>query len=73
MATITELLEELRLKMKNSPEGVRAWYDNIACAIKDEGVAHATANRAAARIMKLCFRVEINAQQHRSPDNQTKH
>jgi hypothetical protein len=34
------------------------WHCNIAMAAFDEGVDHATANRAANRFMRMCFEID---------------
>lgn len=39
-----------------------SWHCNIAMSARDEGVGHETANRAAARFMKLAFDLDTLAE-----------
>lgn len=50
-------LAALQKHLKEDDGYAWSWHCNIAVQIMDEGVDHATANRAAARIMKACFDV----------------
>lgn len=38
------------------------WHSNIAMAAYDEGLGHEAANRAAARFMHNCFRIDTSGQ-----------
>ena len=53
-----EAFEKLKKTMQDEPDFAWAWHCNIAVSIQDEGVDHATANRAANRFMRLCFEVD---------------
>jgi hypothetical protein len=43
--------------LRGDPGFAWAWHSTLAMSAVDEGVDHATANRAAARFMQLCFGV----------------
>jgi|SRR5580704_6089067 hypothetical protein len=65
--SIAELLQEvagpvgqLRIALAADPDYARTWHDNLACCVMDEGVPHDVANRAAARFMRLAFKVKTD-------------
>mgnify|MGYP003966936973 CR=1 FL=1 len=55
---IANALAVLRDAFQTDADYARAWHDNLACCVMDEGVSHAVANKAAARFMKLAFDVD---------------
>ncbi len=56
--TCKEARETLQAAMRDDPAYAWSWHCNIAMCVKDEGVDHAIANRAAKRFMKLAFDIE---------------
>lgn len=51
---------DLKYQMQHDESYAWSWHCNIAMAAFDEGVDHATANRAAARFMQMCFGVDTS-------------
>ena len=45
---------------KKDPEYAKSWHAVMAVCMQDEGVDHATSQRAAARIMKAAFEVDVS-------------
>lgn len=56
-----EAFETLKKAIGDDPSYAWSWHCNIAMAVQDEGVDHATANKAANRFMQLCFGVDNRA------------
>ena len=56
---IKKAISVMSQAMQNDLDYAWTWHCNIAMPIFDEGVDHATANRASARIMKALFEVDI--------------
>ena len=57
---VKEARELLEAEFKKDPGFAWSWHCNVACCVMDEGVNHVTANRAAARFMKLAFGVDTS-------------
>lgn len=53
-------LKILSRAMKEDEGYAWGWHCNLACAAMDEGLDHAAANRAAARIMQAAFGVDTS-------------
>lgn len=51
--------ELFAVTLRNDREYAWVWHCNIAMSAVDEGVEHETANRAAARFMKLAFDIDV--------------
>lgn len=58
--TLKTACETLAKAIRDDSSYAWSWHCNIAMAAQDEGVEHATANRAASRFMKMCFGVDTN-------------
>ena len=58
-----EAFETLKKAIGDDPSYAWSWHCNIAMAAYDEGVDHATANKAANRFMQLCFGVDTKEPQ----------
>lgn len=52
-------MANLKSKLYHDPSLAWVWQCNLAMAIYDEGVSHIAANKAAARIMKNFFDIDI--------------
>ena len=52
--------EELKTLIENDSSYAWAWHCNLAVPMKDEGIDHETANRAAARIMSTMFGIDTS-------------
>jgi len=51
---------ELKFSIQQDQSFAWSWHCNVAMASYDEGVDHATANKAAARFMQSCFGVDTS-------------
>jgi len=51
---------DLKNSMQKDHSYAWSWHCNIAMSAFDEGVDHSTANKIAARFMKLCFDVDTS-------------
>lgn len=56
---MTEALQTVTNAIKSDKDLAWGWQCNIAMCAVDEGVEHKTANRAAARFMRLLFGVDV--------------
>lgn len=50
--SVPSSVQALITALKEDPDYAWTWHCNVACAMTDEGVDHATANRGAARFMR---------------------
>jgi len=55
--------EQLRNQLRDDPDYAWGWHCNIAVASMDEGMDHAAANRAAARVMYSAFGVDTSSRE----------
>jgi dihydroorotate dehydrogenase len=51
-------IEELTKMIQQDTGYAWTWHCNISCCAMDEGMEHASANKVAARFMKLAFDVD---------------
>lgn len=54
----SQALECLRAAFAADPGYAWTWHCAVACAARDEGLAHDAANRAAARFMQAAFDID---------------
>lgn len=59
--SVSKIINLLQQYMQKDFDLAWSWHCNLACVMQDEGMDHATANKAAARFMLMAFGVLTDA------------